>query len=184
MNVISVNVGMPRIVEYHGEPVATGIFKYPVDGTVKVNDLNLAGDGQADLSVHGGARKAVYVYLSEHYDFWRQQLSITDLPWGSFGENLTIEGLLESDVRPGDLLKIGNAVFAVTLPRYPCYKLGIKFGRSDMVKRFAKSGLTGFYLSVEQTGELRAGDTINFEPNQADGATIAEIAAERLNLRV
>jgi MOSC domain-containing protein YiiM len=97
---------------------------------------------------------------------------------------LTIEGLLESDVRPGDLLKIGNAVFAVTLPRYPCYKLGIKFGRSDMVKRFAKSGLTGFYLSVEQTGELRAGDTINFEPNQADGATIAEIAAERLNLRV
>lgn len=183
MNVISVNVGMPRIVEYHGEPVATGIYKDPVDGSVKVNKLNLEGDGQADLSVHGGIRKAVYVYPSEHYVFWQQGLSITDLPWGSFGENLTIEGLLESDVRPGDQLKIGTAVFAVTQPRYPCYKLGIKFGRSDMVKRFAKSGFSGFYLSVEQTGELRAGDALSFEPQKADGATIAEIAAERLNLR-
>lgn len=183
MKVISVHVGMPRIVEYRGEPVATGIFKEPVDGAVKVNELNLEGDGQADLRVHGGVNKAVYVYPSEHYEYWRRQLPNADLPWGAFGENLTIVGLLESDVKPGDRLTIGSAEFAVTQPRYPCYKLGIKFGHSDMEKRFAKSGRTGFYLSVAKMGELRAGDTIAFEPRGIDGPTIAEIAADRLNLR-
>lgn len=183
MKVISVNVGMPRIVEFRGEPVATGIFKAPVTGEVKVNELNLEGDGQADLRVHGGLDKAVYVYPSENYGFWREQLPGVELPWGAFGENLTIDGLLESDVRPGDRLRIGSAEFAVTQPRYPCYKLGIKFGRSDMVRRFAKSGLTGFYLSVAKTGELQAGDTIEFEPGSDGGGTIKEIAAERLNFR-
>ena len=183
MKVISVNVGMPRIVEFRGEPVATGIFKEPVTGEVKVNEFNLEGDGQADLRVHGGLYKAVYVYPSENYGFWREQLPGVELPWGAFGENLTIDGLLESDVRPGDRLRIGSAEFAVTQPRYPCYKLGIKFGRSDMVRRFAKSGLTGFYLSVAKTGELQAGDTIEFEPGSDGGGTIKEIAAERLNFR-
>jgi MOSC domain-containing protein YiiM len=183
MKVISVNVGLPRIVEFRGEPVATGIFKDPVGGVVKVNELNLEGDGQADLRVHGGLYKAVYVCPSEHYEYWREQLLGVDLLWGAFGENLTIRGLVESDVRPGDRLRIGSAEFAVTQPRYPCYKLGIKFGRSDMVRRFAKSGLTGFYLSVVKTGELQAGDTIEFEPGPDGGDTIKKIAAERLNFR-
>lgn len=183
MKVISINVGMPKIVEYRGEPIATGIFKRPISGVVRVNELNLEGDGQADLRVHGGFYKAVYVYPSEHYEYWREQLPGVDLPWGAFGENLTIEGLVESDVRPGDRLRIGSAEFAVTQPRYPCYKLGIKFGRSDMVRRFAKSGLTGFYLSVVKRGELQAGDLIAFEPGQDGGDTIAKIAHERLNAR-
>ncbi|HEX2639051.1 MAG TPA: MOSC domain-containing protein [Pyrinomonadaceae bacterium] len=183
MKVISVNVGMPRVVEFRGEPVATGIFKEPVRGAVKVNELNLEGDGQADLRVHGGLYKAVYVYPSEHYEYWRQQLPGVDLPWGAFGENLTIDGLVESDVRPGDRLRIGSSEFAVTQPRYPCYKLGIKFGRSDMVRRFAKSGLTGFYLSVLKTGEVESGDYIEFVQGPDRGDTIKEIAAERLNFR-
>lgn len=183
MKVISVNVGLPRIVEFRGEPVVTGIFKEPVIGAVKVSELNLDGDGQADLRVHGGLYKAVYVYPSEHYEYWRQQLAGVDLPWGAFGENLTIDGLLESDVKPGDCLRIGSAEFAVTQPRYPCYKLGIKFGRSDMVRRFAKSGLTGFYLSVAKTGELQAGDSIEFDPALDAGDTIKEIAAEKLKFR-
>lgn len=183
MKVLSVNVGLPRIVEYRGEPVATGIYKEPIAGRIKVNEFNLEGDRQADLRVHGGYYKAVYVYPSEHYDFWKSELPETDLPFGIFGENLTTDGLLERDVNVGDRLRIGTAEFIVTQPRQPCFKLGIRFGRNDIIKRFAKSGRSGFYLAIEKTGELEAGDEIEILSRASDGENIAEVVREWFNLR-
>jgi MOSC domain-containing protein YiiM len=192
MQVLSVNVGLPRIVEYNGEPLATGIFKEPVEGTVRVGHLNLEGDGQADLRVHGGTKKAVYVYPSEHYEFWRAELPALDLSYGVFGENLTTEGIRESDVRAGDRLTIGTSEFAVTIPRYPCFKLGIRFahieaasrnvwmGSSDIIRRFVRAGRSGFYLEVIRPGELKADDPIEMI-RSGSGKTIAETYRNRLN---
>lgn len=182
MKVLSVCVGLPRIVEYRGEPISTGIYKEPVAGRVAVNEFNLAGDAQADLRVHGGYSKAVYVYPSEHYEFWRKELPETDLPFGIFGENLTTTGLLETNVNVGDRLKIGTAQFIVTQPRQPCFKLGIRFSRADIIKRFAKSGRSGFYLAIEKTGELGAGDEIEFLSREANQPSIFEIVRKRFNL--
>jgi MOSC domain-containing protein YiiM len=148
------------VVLLDGEEVSTGIFKAPVQNRVRMNRLNLEGDRQADLSVHGGQDKAVYTYPSEHYPFWKNELPGTDLPWGSFGENLTTAGLLEDDVCLGDRFQIGTAEAAVTQPRIPCFKLNLKFGRDDMVKRFLASRRTGFYLRVLREGEVGAGDEI------------------------
>ena len=160
MRLISVNAGLPREVQWRGRSVSTSIWKTPVDGRVHVGFLNVDGDRQSDLSVHGGRDKAVYVYPSEHYPYWREQLPGFDLSWGSFGENFTIEGLLESDVSAGDRLDIGTASFVITEPRTPCYKLGIRFGREDMIKRFLESGRSGFYLRVLAEGEVGAGDAV------------------------
>ena len=182
MKVLSINVGLPRIVEYNGEPVATGIYKEPVGGRVAVNQFNLAGDAQADLRVHGGYSKAVYVYPSEHYQFWRGEFPEMDLPFGVFGENLTTTGLIETEVYVGDKLRVGTAEFLVTEPRQPCFKLGIRFGRVDIIKRFAKSGRSGFYLAIEKTGELGANDEIEFLSREGNGASIFDIVRERFNL--
>lgn len=182
MRILSVNVGLPRIVEYNGEPVATGIYKSPVSGKVAVGEFNLAGDAQADLSVHGGYYKAVYVYPSEHYEFWREELPEMELPFGVFGENLTSEGLLEQDVFVGDRLKIGTAEFIVTQPRQPCFKLGIRFGRTDIIKRFAKSGRSGFYLAIAKQGELAAGDSVEFVSRTENGKSILEITKRIFHL--
>jgi MOSC domain-containing protein YiiM len=182
MKVLSVNIGLPRIVEYRGEPVATGIYKESVAGRVTVNEFNLAGDAQADLTVHGGYAKAVYVYPSEHYEFWRKELQEMDLPFGVFGENSTTLGLTETDAHVGDRLKIGTAHFVVTQPRQPCFKLGIRFGRGDIIKRFAKSGRRGFYLAIEKTGEVGAGDPIEFLSRETKQSSIFEIVRERFNL--
>ena len=182
MRILSVNVGVPRMVEYNGEPVATGIFKEPVAGKVRVGEVNLEGDRQADLTVHGGKMKAVYVYPSEHYEFWKAELPEMNLPFGIFGENLTSEGLTESEVFIGDRLRIGTAEFAVTQPRFPCFKLGIRFGRTDIIKRFAKSGRCGFYLSIEKTGELEAGNEIEIIKRGQNVNSIADINREKLNL--
>ena len=182
MKVLSVNVGLPRLVEYRGEPVATGIYKEPVGGLVKVGEFNLAGDAQADLRVHGGYHKAVYVYPSEHYEFWRAELPEMDLPFGMFGENLTTLGLLETTVKIGDRFRVGTAEFVVTQPRQPCFKLGIRFGRSDIVKRFAKSGRSGFYLAIEKTGALKAGDKIELLSSQPNSASVAEIIRKQFKL--
>jgi MOSC domain-containing protein YiiM len=160
MKLISVNVGLPRVVTLKGDPVWTGIFKEPVTGRVMVRTLNLEGDRQADLSVHGGPSKALYVYPSEHYGYWKRELSGMKLPWGMFGENFTSVGLFESEVNIGDRFSVGSAVVMVTEPRLPCYKLGIKFGRSDIVKKFLASERTGFYFAVLQEGEVGAGDPI------------------------
>lgn len=160
MKLISVNVGLPRVVRSNGDPVSTGIFKEPVTGRVMLRTLNLDGDGQADLSVHGGTSKAVYVYPSEHYDYWKQELPEMELPWGMFGENFTSAGLFESELNIGDKFRVGSAFVMVTEPRMPCYKLGIKFGRADIVKRFLTSERTGFYFAVVQEGEVGVGDPI------------------------
>ena len=144
LKLLSVNVGMPREVDWHGRLVRTSIFKSPVFGPVRVATLNLQGDEQSDLTVHGGVHKAVYAYPSEHYPFWREEISGLDLPWGAFGENFTTEGLLEEDVHIGDRFRVGSAEFIVTQPRMPCYKLGIRFGRPEIVKRFLQSGRSGF----------------------------------------
>ena len=175
MKLISLNVALPRIVESNGEPVTTGIFKEPVEGPVMLRTLNLDGDKQADLSVHGGVSKAVYAYPVEHYEFWKRELPEMDLPYGMFGENFTTEGLLEAAVNVGDQFRLGEAELMVTEPRMPCYKLGIKFGRTDIIKKFLQSRRTGFYFAVMKEGEVKAGDEI--EPFSRDGndITIADI---------
>ncbi|MGH9931492.1 MAG: MOSC domain-containing protein [Pyrinomonadaceae bacterium] len=175
MKLISLNVALPRIVESNGEPVTTGIFKEPVEGPVMLRTLNLDGDKQADLSVHGGVSKAVYAYPVEHYEFWKRELPEMDLPYGMFGENFTTEGLLEDAVNVGDRFRLGEAELMVTEPRMPCYKLGIKFGRTDIIKKFLQSRRTGFYFAVMKEGEVKAGDEI--EPLSRDGndITIADI---------
>ncbi|MBI3769437.1 MAG: MOSC domain-containing protein [Deltaproteobacteria bacterium] len=175
MKVISVNVGRPRDVEWRGKMVRTSIFKDPVVSPVRVRKLNLDGDEQADLSVHGGSDKAVYAYPSEHYGYWREQLPGVELPWGAFGENLTTEGLSEHDLHIGDRLSIGSAEFVVTQPRIPCFKLGIRFGRPDMVKLFQRSGRNGFYLAVLREGVLSTGDAIRVLPDEQSRVTVAEI---------
>jgi MOSC domain-containing protein YiiM len=176
MKLLSVNVGLPREVEWNGRTIRTSIFKAPVPGRVPVRKLNLDGDQQSDLTVHGGVDKAVYVYPSEHYALWRDELSSADLHWGAFGENFTSEGDLEDKaVHIGDRFRIGSAEFVVTQPRMPCFKLGIRFGRGDIIKRFLHSGRNGFYFAVAQEGEVGAGDSI--EPLTCDdnGVTVADI---------
>jgi MOSC domain-containing protein YiiM len=176
MQVLSVNVGLPRDVVWEGEVVRTAIYKEPVSGAVAVKRLNLAGDRQADLTVHGGAAKAVYAYASEHYPPWREELPELELTWGAFGENLTTVGLTESTVHIGDRFRVGSAEFVVTQPRTPCYKLGIRFGRADMLKRLLQSGRTGFYLAVVREGEVTAGDEIVFTTRDSHGVTVADVA--------
>jgi MOSC domain-containing protein YiiM len=176
VRLVSVQVGRPREVQWRGKPVVTSIFKSPVAGPVRVNEHNLAGDEQSDLSVHGGADKAVYAYPSEHYAHWRAELPGVDLPWGAFGENLTTEGLAEGALRIGDRLRIGSAEFAVTQPRLPCFKLGIRLGRPDVVKRFQRSGRSGFYLAVLRQGVLAAGEAIELLPQAGASFSVAEIA--------
>jgi MOSC domain-containing protein YiiM len=177
MRVVSVNVGRPREIQARGRTVTTSIVKTPVPGRVRVNPLNIEGDQQSDLRVHGGVTKAVYVYPSEHYTFWRSELPGTSLPWGAFGENLTTEGLLEDEVRIGDALQIGSAVFQVTEPRMPCFKLDLRFNRSDMVKRFLASGRSGFYLSVTVEGELGAGDRVTLTRHDDGAPSVSDVVA-------
>lgn len=177
MNLLSVNVGLPRELEWRGELVRTSIFKAPLSGRVRARGHNLEGDRQSDLSVHGGRDKAVYAYPSEHYPAWRAELPQADLTWGAFGENLTTEGLLEGTVAIGDRLRIGSAEFVVTQPRMPCYKLAMKFGRPDIIKRFMQSGRSGLYLAIAKEGDVGAGDAIQLVPSQDDRVTVAEIVS-------
>ena len=175
MQVISVNVGQPKEVVWKGQTVVTGIFKEAVEGRVAVRRLNLEGDRQADLTVHGGLEKAIYAYPADHYPFWREQFPEMELPWGMFGENLTITGLLEDTVHIGDHFQVGSAKLMVTQPRLPCYKLGNKFGRDDILKRFLPSGMTGFYFSVLEEGEVAAGDSIRLLHRDEDQVKVADI---------
>jgi MOSC domain-containing protein YiiM len=173
--ILSVNVGAPRKVSWNGGEVTTGIFKEPVAGRVILRRLNLDGDRQADLTVHGGVNKAVYVYPSEHYPYWQKQLPGVTLPWGMFGENLTTEGLREEETHIGDRFRIGSALLMVTQPRLPCFKLGLKFGRDDMPKGFLASERTGFYLAVVEEGEIGAGDAIELEHRREKTDSVAEL---------
>jgi MOSC domain-containing protein YiiM len=175
MKILSVNVGLPREVTWQKKVVTTGIFKEPVNAPVMVRKLNLDGDGQADLTVHGGVSKAIYAYPSEHYDYWRAELPGVDLPWGMFGENLTTEGLLEDAVYIGDRFRVGETELMVTEPRMPCYKLGIKFGRSDIIKRFLASRRSGFYFAVAEEGMIAVGDGLELIGRDQQEISIADI---------
>jgi MOSC domain-containing protein YiiM len=175
VKLLSINVGLPREVDWRGKLVRTSIFKAPVSGRVRVTRLNIQGDQQSDLSVHGGADKAVYAYPSEHYAFWRRELPGMDFPWGTFGENLTTEGLLEDKVHIGDRFRAGSAEFIVSQPRMPCFKLAIRFSRPDMVKRFLRSGRAGFYLAVVQEGDIGAGDSLDLVAEDNGQITVADV---------
>lgn len=162
MKLLSICVGRPRLIEYNGGTDATAIFKFPVGGKVAVGQFNIAGDEQADLHYHGGWSKAVYAYPSEHYELWRAEMPETELPFGAFGENLTVSGIMENEVCIGDKFRIGTAEFVVTEPRFPCYKLGVRLNRKDVIKRMQKTRRNGFYLAVAQTGEIAAGESIEW----------------------
>ena len=175
MKIVSVNVSMPREVIWKGMTVQTGIFKEPMDGPVIVGELNLVGDQQADLTVHGGSEKAVYAYPAEHYEYWRNELPQVSFSWGKFGENLTTEGLLEDRLCIGDRLRVGSAVLMATQPRVPCYKLALRVDRDDMIKRFLMSGRTGFYFSVIEPGEVTVGSKVEILSRDAHRVAIADI---------
>jgi MOSC domain-containing protein YiiM len=175
VKLIALSVGRPRILVYNGKTINTGIFKQPISGPAQLLSLNLDGDRQADLSVHGGIFKAVYAYPSEHYRFWRQEIPGADLPWGVFGENFTTAGLSEDELHVGDRLQIGSSIVMVRQPRTPCYKLAAKFQRDDMIERFLLSGRSGFYFSVEQEGSVAAEDAFQLLTRNQDGITISEM---------
>ena len=175
MKLVSLNVSRPRLAVYKGTTINTGIFKEPITGPVQLSVLNLEGDRQADLSVHGGPYKAVYAYPSEHYAYWQKELPGVDLPWGMFGENFTTSGLSEDEIHVGDRLQIGSATVMVRQPRVPCYKLAAKFQRDDILERFLRSGRSGFYFSVEQEGPVASGDSFQLISQDRHGITIAEM---------
>ncbi len=171
----SVNVGLPREVTWQGKAVTTAIFKAPVEGSVALRRHHLEGDRQVELSVHGGATKAVYVYPARHYDYWRAELGEAELAWGSFGENFTVEGVDEETVSIGDQFRVGSARVVVTEPRMPCYKLAVRFDRADMVKRFRKSQRSGFYLGVVDEGVVEVGDQLERVAEHADRLRVADV---------
>jgi len=173
MRIVSLNVGMPREVLWHGQPVTTGIFKSPTSERIRLRTLNLDGDRQADLTVHGGEHKAVYCYPVEHYTYWQKKLPGRDLPLGVFGENFTTKGMLEQDVHLGDRFAINDAEVVVTQPRLPCYKLGIRFQADDMVKKFLASRRIGFYVAVTREGSVAAGDEMIPVVQNASAISIA-----------
>jgi MOSC domain-containing protein YiiM len=175
MKVLSVNVALPRLVAWKGQTFNTGIFKKPVAEPVMMRKLDLDGDWQADLSVHGGPYKAVYDYPSEHYEFWKKEFPEMELPWGQFGENLTTEGLNEQDTHIGDVLRIGQATVQVTQPRVPCFKLAAKFKRDDILRRFLQSGRSGFYFSVVEEGLVAVGDGIERIREDENGIAVSDI---------
>jgi MOSC domain-containing protein YiiM len=176
MRIVSLNCGLPREVDWHGRSVTTSIYKEPVEGRVPLRTLNLDGDRQSDLTVHGGKDKAVYCYPIEHYEYWRSELPGRALPMGVFGENFTIEGLpSEETVFIGDRFSVGAAEVVVTQPRLPCYKLGIRFESDGMVKRFLDAGRTGFYLAVTREGEVGAGDEITMIGRARESVPVSAI---------
>jgi len=171
---ISINVAQIRTVSFMGKAVRTGIYKAPVSGPVMVRQLSVDGDAQADLKVHGGIDKAVYVYAAENYDLWRAELE-RELPYGHFGENMTVTGLLEGEVHGGDVLEVGGAVLQVTTPRLPCFKLGIKMSNQRFLRRFLESGRSGFYCRVLQEGQIEASQEIRLLSREEDQPAIADI---------
>ena len=175
MKLISVNVSQPKAVLHNGKRIKTGIFKEPVSGRTMMRRLNIDGDGQGDPTVHGGVDKAVYVYTIEHYEYWKRQLARDDFTHGQFGENLTVEGMLEDTVHIGDVFRIGEAVVEVSQPRVPCFKLGIKMGNPRIVKPFLDSTRVGFYVRVLEEGEVGAGDAIERISVGDGGMTVKEI---------
>ena len=171
---LSVQVGLPRSVELRGRRMRTAIFKEPVLLRVCVSRLNLEGDRQADLRVHGGPDKAVYAYDLSGYEHWSRKLS-RELPFGQFGENLTVEGMPETEVRINDTYRIGSALLQVSQPRSPCGKLVMKMGIPGFARDFLASGRTGFYLRVLEEGEIGAGDAIELVSREPGQITVEQM---------
>lgn len=171
----SLNLGLPRPIDTPNGPVMSGIFKSPTEKRVQVLQLHLDGDGQADLSAHGGENKAVYGYAHEHYATWASELGRDDLAPGQFGENLTTEGLLENQVGIGDVFRVGSATLQVSQPRSPCFKLGIRMKDPKFVRTFLQSGRTGFYFRVVDEGWVAAGDPIDRVERGETGITVHEL---------
>lgn len=174
MKLNAIFVGKPITVNFQGREVETSIYKELVTGSVKVNALNIEGDKQADLTVHGGVDKAVYTYPSEHYDFWKERRPDLTFELGTFGENLSISGLDEK-VCIGDVFQIGTTVFAITIPRMPCFKLGIKMGDSGFVRDFMKEGRNGWYFKVLKEGSIEAGNEIKKIDEDGYNLSIKEV---------
>jgi MOSC domain-containing protein YiiM len=181
MKVLSVNVGLPRKVLFNGQTITTAIFKDPVKGPVMLRKINLDGDKQADLTVHGGVDKAVYSYPAEHYDYWRKQYPNIDIIWGMFGENFTTEGLMEDTVNIGDQVQIGSAKLVATQPRMPCYKLGVRFGIMEIIRRFLSSGRPGIYFKVLKQGEVKTGDKIEIIEKDKNNVSVKDIVHLYIN---
>lgn len=177
MKIRSIQVGRPRPMTWDGRVTLTGIFKAPVDGLVRVHTLNLEGDEQADPTVHGGINKAVYAYPSEHYAYWQKQYPALKLEWGAFGENLTTEGLLESESHVGDKLQVGTAILTVVQPRLPCFKLAGKFQDKSILQKFTDSGLSGIYFAVDQEGQFQGGDSMTWIHRDPNAFSIADAMA-------
>jgi len=175
MRILSINVGLPIDVEWQGRNYRTGIFKEPVAGAVAVRRDNLQGDGQAELSVHGGIDKAVYAYPSEHFPYWRGEFPETEITLGMFGENLTTIGLSEETVQIGDCHRVGSAELVVTQPRMPCSRLGMRFQDKTIIKRFLASGKSGWYYSVALEGSVTAGDEIELISREKETVSVREI---------
>lgn len=175
MRIVSVNVARPRLIEFRGKTVKTGIFKEPVEGPVMIRTLGLEGDGKADRSVHGGPDKAVYGYPYEYYDFWRREIDRTDLAPGQFGENLTIAGLPDENVHIGDVFRAGEALLQATQPRLPCLKLGARMDDPQFPKRFMKAGRMGYYFRVLEEGLVQAEDPVELVALDPEGVSISEV---------
>ena len=175
MRLVSVNCGLPQEVTWHGRSVTTSIYKEPIEGRIALQRLNLDGDRQSDLSVHGGKDKALYCYPIEHWEYWKAELPGHALPMGAFGENFTIEGLVEDSVNIGDRFSVGSAEVVVTQPRLPCYKLGIRFESDDIVRRFLGSRRTGFYLAVTREGEVGAGDEVRLLSHNPESVSVSTV---------
>lgn len=176
MKLLSLNVGLPREVPWQGRVVATGIFKDATGSRLQVRRDGVEGDGQADRSVHGGEHKAVYAYPVEHYAYWSERFAGRALSHGMFGENLTTEGLFEQEVFIGNRYRIGDVVLAVSEPRMPCFKLGIRFGDAGVVKQFLEARRPGVYFSVVDEGELGAGDAIEQVSEDPRRVSVVDLA--------
>lgn len=177
MQVLSIHAGQPQTVEWRGYVVTTSIFKQPVTQRVAVGKLNIQGDRQSDLSVHGGPDKAVYIYPSIHYPFWRTQYPDLTIAYGMLGENLTVDGLREDNTYIGDTFRIGTAEFTVTQPRLPCFKLAVRFGKPDVLQRMLHSGQTGFYVKVAREGEIGPGDSIEWLSRDEHKVSVWELVS-------
>lgn len=181
MKIVSLNVGMPQKFEWQGKEIFSGILKKPVTTPLQLSSLNFEGDKQADLKVHGGRDKAVYGYPAEHYDFWRDELKLTDLEWGAFGENLTLRGLLETEVQIGDRYRMGTAEIVVSQPRMPCTKLEMRLKRPGFCKRFLETRMSGFYFSVAREGIVSVGDEIKLLERSENGVTVVSALELKIN---
>ncbi|OMD25701.1 MOSC domain-containing protein [Paenibacillus odorifer] len=174
MEITSLNVGRPVTVDYRGKPLETGIYKTPVEGSVRLHTNGFVGDGQADLKHHGGPDKAVCAYPIEHYSYWEQQLG-KKLEYSAFGENITTTGLLETEVCIGDVYEIGTTLLQVSQPRYPCFKISQKHGPADLPAQVLDTGYSGFYLRVLREGMISTGDAIVKKENGDSNASVAHV---------